>query len=333
MLDRDSASDRFQEALVAAWPADGRLAAGAACAAGPAGLVLSAHRAPDPARTRRRWPARCSTSSRAAASRRPPAPLMVSRRCISSCSSPSCTRLYRVLPHRAQNVMLLGASYYFYGSWDWRFLSLLMGSTLVDFLVGRGTSAARPIPAGASSRSSSASCSTWACSAFFKYFEFFADSLVALGATIGWRFDPLTLARHAADRHLVLHVHDDQLRHRRVSPRDPADDAPRSTSRCSWRISRTWSRGRSCARRCSCRRSSGRARSRASTSRAACGSSAGAASRRCSSPTTSRRWSTRCSARRPRRPAPDVWWPPGRSRFRFTATSPATRTSRAACHG
>ena len=35
--------------------------------------------------------------------------------------------LYRVLPHRAQNVMLLGASYYFYGAWDWRFLSLLVG--------------------------------------------------------------------------------------------------------------------------------------------------------------------------------------------------------------
>jgi D-alanyl-lipoteichoic acid acyltransferase DltB (MBOAT superfamily) len=45
--------------------------------------------------------------------------------------------LYRVLPHRAQNVMLLGASYYFYGSWDWRFLSLLIGSTVVDYLVSR----------------------------------------------------------------------------------------------------------------------------------------------------------------------------------------------------
>ena len=45
--------------------------------------------------------------------------------------------LYRVLPHRGQNWMLLGASYYFYGSWDWRFLSLLIGSTVVDYLVGR----------------------------------------------------------------------------------------------------------------------------------------------------------------------------------------------------
>ena len=42
---------------------------------------------------------------------------------------------YRVLPHRGQNWLLLGASYYFYAAWDWRFLSLLIGSTLVDYAV------------------------------------------------------------------------------------------------------------------------------------------------------------------------------------------------------
>ena len=52
--------------------------------------------------------------------------------------------LYRVLPHRAQNVMLLAASYYFYAAWDWRFLSLLIGSTVVDFFVGRYLGAERP---------------------------------------------------------------------------------------------------------------------------------------------------------------------------------------------
>ena len=40
---------------------------------------------------------------------------------------------YRVLPHRAQNWLLLVASYYFYAAWDWRFLGLLLGSTLVDY--------------------------------------------------------------------------------------------------------------------------------------------------------------------------------------------------------
>ena len=42
--------------------------------------------------------------------------------------------LYRSVPHRQQNWMLLLASYYFYGSWDWRFLVLLLASTLIDYL-------------------------------------------------------------------------------------------------------------------------------------------------------------------------------------------------------
>jgi hypothetical protein len=53
---------------------------------------------------------------------------------------------------------------------------------------------------------------------FFKYFNFFADSLVDVfdaWSAGGCRSSP---ARPAADRDLVLHVHDDQLRRRRVSP-------------------------------------------------------------------------------------------------------------------
>ena len=44
--------------------------------------------------------------------------------------------LYRVLPFRLQNYMLLAASYVFYGWWDWRFLFLIAFSTVVDFWVG-----------------------------------------------------------------------------------------------------------------------------------------------------------------------------------------------------
>ena len=36
---------------------------------------------------------------------------------------------------RLQNVLVLVASYYFYGSWDWRFLSLLLLSTVLDFFL------------------------------------------------------------------------------------------------------------------------------------------------------------------------------------------------------
>jgi alginate O-acetyltransferase complex protein AlgI len=39
---------------------------------------------------------------------------------------------------RAQNVFLLVASYFFYGWWDWRFLSLIAFSSSVDYLVGLG---------------------------------------------------------------------------------------------------------------------------------------------------------------------------------------------------
>jgi len=38
---------------------------------------------------------------------------------------------------RAQNFLLLLASYLFYGWWDWRFLSLILFSSLVDFFIGK----------------------------------------------------------------------------------------------------------------------------------------------------------------------------------------------------
>jgi D-alanyl-lipoteichoic acid acyltransferase DltB (MBOAT superfamily) len=42
--------------------------------------------------------------------------------------------LYRLLPrHRWQNYMLLAASYVFYGYWDWRFLFVMLFSTVVDY--------------------------------------------------------------------------------------------------------------------------------------------------------------------------------------------------------
>ena len=44
--------------------------------------------------------------------------------------------LYRVLSFRKQNIMLLAASYLFYGWWDWRFLFLMILTTSVDFWSG-----------------------------------------------------------------------------------------------------------------------------------------------------------------------------------------------------
>ena len=45
---------------------------------------------------------------------------------------------WRLDSRRSQNVFLLGASYFFYGWWDWRFLFLMGASTVLDFCVARG---------------------------------------------------------------------------------------------------------------------------------------------------------------------------------------------------
>src|SRR2546429_6263375 len=45
--------------------------------------------------------------------------------------------VYWRLSHRAQNIFLLLASYFFYGWWDWRFLALMIASTTMDFLIAQ----------------------------------------------------------------------------------------------------------------------------------------------------------------------------------------------------
>lgn len=39
---------------------------------------------------------------------------------------------------KLQNFLIVAASYFFYGWWDWRFLSLILFSTVVDYAVGMG---------------------------------------------------------------------------------------------------------------------------------------------------------------------------------------------------
>ena len=38
---------------------------------------------------------------------------------------------------KLQNLLIVAASYLFYGWWDWRFLSLILFSTIVDYTIGR----------------------------------------------------------------------------------------------------------------------------------------------------------------------------------------------------
>src|SRR5208282_3530696 len=46
---------------------------------------------------------------------------------------PAVVLFYWLLPWRGRIVLLVGASYFFYGMWDARFLALLLTTTIVDF--------------------------------------------------------------------------------------------------------------------------------------------------------------------------------------------------------
>ncbi len=83
---------------------------------------------------------------------------------------------YRCFPLRGQNVLLLGASYFFYGFWDWRFLSLLLISTFVDYFAAHAIERAAP---GSRLRRVGLGVSVAAnlgMLGFFKYFDFFVES-------------------------------------------------------------------------------------------------------------------------------------------------------------
>jgi D-alanyl-lipoteichoic acid acyltransferase DltB (MBOAT superfamily) len=105
---------------------------------------------------------------------------------------PAVFALYWSLRDRwRQNVLIVAASYFFYGWWDVRFCSLLLFSSLVDYLVGLGL--------GRASRTRprrlllAASLTTnLGVLAFFKYFDFFSQSFAAGAARLGWTVDAFT---------------------------------------------------------------------------------------------------------------------------------------------
>jgi alginate O-acetyltransferase complex protein AlgI len=92
--------------------------------------------------------------------------------------------LYYVLPFRAQNKMLLVASYVFYGAWNWRFLGLLWLSTLVDYFVARTID--RATDEQVRKRLLVLSCViNFGILGVFKYFNFFEGSAVTLLGHLG----------------------------------------------------------------------------------------------------------------------------------------------------
>jgi D-alanyl-lipoteichoic acid acyltransferase DltB (MBOAT superfamily) len=103
---------------------------------------------------------------------------------------------YYVLPHRAQNYFLLGASLFFYASWDWRFLAPLLTSTVIDYFCALQMQklSERPGPNAARKRWLALSIVTnLGLLSFFKYFNFFETSLQRLISHFGITVHPATL--------------------------------------------------------------------------------------------------------------------------------------------
>ena len=96
--------------------------------------------------------------------------------------------LYIALPHKGQNRLLLIASYFFYGMWDWRFLLLLFGSTLIDYLCSLGIGRSEK-PRVRKALLLVSLISNLGILGFFKYYDFFAATLQQLFHRLGFQAD------------------------------------------------------------------------------------------------------------------------------------------------
>ncbi len=101
--------------------------------------------------------------------------------------------IYWVIPNkriRVQNIILLIASYIFYGWWDWRFLGLIAFSTLVDYFLGiyiqKGKSPKTFLYLSV--------FTNLGLLGIFKYFNFFVDSWVDLWRSIGYDMSYSTIS-------------------------------------------------------------------------------------------------------------------------------------------
>ncbi|WP_431136994.1 MBOAT family O-acyltransferase [Psychroserpens mesophilus] len=85
---------------------------------------------------------------------------------------------------KLQNFLIVIASYVFYGWWDWRFLSLIIISTLIDFSIGillskEESSLKRKILLWTSI------CANLGFLGFFKYYNFFLDNFISAFSFFG----------------------------------------------------------------------------------------------------------------------------------------------------
>ena len=91
---------------------------------------------------------------------------------------------------KIQNIFLLTASYFFYGWWDWRFLSLIAFSTLVDYSMGLAMTRKKN---GRKIYLLISIIVNLGLLGFFKYFNFFIDSWIGLWNSFGYNIGESTL--------------------------------------------------------------------------------------------------------------------------------------------
>lgn len=89
---------------------------------------------------------------------------------------------------KLQNALLLLASYFFYGWWDWRFLSLIIFSSFVDYYVGLNLSKAETTRKRKQLLWLSV-LTNLGFLGFFKYYNFFAESFVEAFSLFGQSFN------------------------------------------------------------------------------------------------------------------------------------------------
>lgn len=93
---------------------------------------------------------------------------------------------------KAQNLLLLIASYFFYGWWDWKFLSLILISSLCDYIIGLNIEHQQD-PGKRKYLLFLSMSINLGILGFFKYFNFFAESFHEMMSAMGFSVNPFYL--------------------------------------------------------------------------------------------------------------------------------------------
>ena len=92
-----------------------------------------------------------------------------------------------------QNILIVAASYVFYAWWDWRFLSLMLLSTCVDYFIALAI--ARQVTRKSKKNLLLLSILVnIGILGFFKYFNFFTDNFIETFSFFGLQFEPLSIS-------------------------------------------------------------------------------------------------------------------------------------------